>query len=279
MATYIVGDIQGCFPALEKLLSKVNFNPSRDKLWAVGDLIGRGPHSLETLDYLYNLGNAFDTVLGNHDLHFLAISQGIRSAKASDKFDALLASSKCQQFVEWLRHKPLAVKLDADTLLSHAGLYPKWGFKQAIKRSLEVENMLQADNWFELLANMYSNEPRKWSKSLEGYQRATFVINAYTRMRYIEDKALLNLTAKGTPQSALPELSPWFKIKNKKLKKRQKIIFGHWAALQGKTASKQYIGLDTGYIWGNCLTMLELESMEYYSVRFKDKKLVADTMT
>jgi len=279
MATYIVGDIQGCFAALEQVLDKVNFDPKYDKLWAVGDLIGRGPQSLETLSYLYQLGDAFDTVLGNHDLHFLAITQGIRSAKPSDKFDALLSSTKCQQFVEWLRHKPLAVKLNKNTLLSHAGLYPKWGFKQAVKRSREVESLLQSSSWNDLLNHMYGSHLESWSKSLEGYQRATFIINAFTRMRYIKNEQYLNLTAKGSPGSAPPDLSPWFQVKNKKLKPEHKIIFGHWAALQGKTSSRQHIGLDTGYIWGNSLTIFKLETEEYSSVQFKDQKLAADTVT
>jgi bis(5'-nucleosyl)-tetraphosphatase (symmetrical) len=153
MATYIVGDIQGCFLGLQKLLNKVNFSPINDRLIAVGDLIGRGTQPLETLDYLYSLENSFDTVLGNHDLNLLAIFAGIRKAKPNDNLDTLLTSPKLSTYINWLRLRPLALMANQDTLVTHAGLYPQWSVKKALKFSLEVSEQLQAKDWKESLAS------------------------------------------------------------------------------------------------------------------------------
>jgi bis(5'-nucleosyl)-tetraphosphatase (symmetrical) len=260
LANYIVGDIQGCLSGLRILLKKVKFNPKQDKLLAVGDLIGRGPESLETLSFLYNLGSGFNTVLGNHDLNLLAVYCGFRPAKPGDKLDELLASKKLPTYIEWLRNKPLALMVDANTLITHAGLYPVWSFKTALGLSAEVSNELQNQDWKSLLAKMYEDTPATWSPALSNIRRWRFIINAFTRMRYVENQSQLNFNCKSSPTLAPKDLTPWFQVRNETLEKNQRIIFGHWAALQGNTQSKKFIALDTGYVWGQTLTILNLQT-------------------
>ncbi len=270
MATYIVGDIQACFNGLQRLLKKVKFNPLKDRLIAVGDLIGRGPAPLQTLDYLQSLGSHFDTVLGNHDLHLLAIYANVRKAKANDNLDCLLNSPRLKDHIQWLRSKPLALMADENTLVTHAGLYPKWSVNKALKLSLEISELLQGKEWQGFIANMYGNQPSIWHKDLTGPDRARFIVNAMTRMRFIETKQQLNFSCKIAPELAPAHLQPWFKVQNKKLSEKTKIVFGHWAALNGKTASQQFIGLDTGYIWGQTMSLLNLSTGKIYSVKYQD---------
>ncbi|WP_158967360.1 symmetrical bis(5'-nucleosyl)-tetraphosphatase [Paraglaciecola sp. L3A3] len=270
MATYIVGDIQACLGGLQALLKKVNFDANDDRLIAVGDLIGRGPQALETLQFLKSLGNSFDTVLGNHDLHFIAIYANIRHAKASDQFDQLLASPEIESYIHWLRQKPLALLLNPETLICHAGLYPTWSFKKALKYSDEISKQLGSENWQKFLVKMYGNQPDSWSKNLNTEERTRFIVNAFTRMRYMKQKIALDFSCKTAPENAPKNLTPWFKVKNDDLKKNQRVIFGHWAALQGNTQTNTFIGLDTGYLWGQSMTMLELETEKRYVVKHQD---------
>lgn len=277
MAIYIVGDIQGCYTGLQRLLEKIDFSPINDSLIAVGDLIGRGPQPLETLNYLHSLGDSFDTVLGNHDLHLLAIYAGIRKAKPNDKLDTLLASPTLKTHINWLRHKPLALMGDQDTLVTHAGLYPKWSVKKALKLSLEVSEQLQGSHWKEFLGNMYGNQPCVWQKSLQGAERLRFIVNAMTRMRFIKNRDELDFNCKTSPDQAPVNLTPWFNVTNKKLNGNQKVVFGHWASLNGRTLLQQFCGVDTGYIWGQSMTLLNLSSDEIFSVEYQDQSKSVDT--
>lgn len=270
MTTYIVGDIQACFNGLQRLLKKVSFSPKDDHLIAVGDLVGRGSQPLETLNYLHSLGDSFDTVLGNHDLHLLAIYAGIRKAKLADNLDTLLDSPKLETHINWLRRKPLALMANQDTLVTHAGLYPKWSVKKALKVSLEVSEQLQAIDWKKFLANMYGNQPEVWEKSLIGAERFRFVVNAMTRMRFIESHNKLDFSCKTSPDLAPEKLTPWFKVANEKLKAKQRVVFGHWASLNGNTHASQFCGLDTGYVWGQNMTLLNLSSNKTCSVKHQD---------
>ncbi|MGJ8681561.1 symmetrical bis(5'-nucleosyl)-tetraphosphatase [Paraglaciecola sp.] len=272
MATYVVGDIQACLSGLKKLLKKVNFCPKNDKLIAVGDLIGRGPHALETLKFLMSLGDNFDTVLGNHDLHFLAIFAKVRKAHPSDKFDKLLASPDIHKYITWLRQKPLALALNSKTLICHAGLYPNWSVKQGLKYSKEVSRQLRSDNWQSFLTDMYGSKPKIWSEELKGADRTRFIINAFTRMRYIEEHTALNFDCKSPVIEAPVGLTPWFDIPNPLLKSEQIVIFGHWAALIGHTGVKRFIGLDTGYLWGRSMTLINAKTMKKYSVDNKENQ-------
>ncbi|TRY30594.1 symmetrical bis(5'-nucleosyl)-tetraphosphatase [Aliiglaciecola sp. M165] len=269
MAQYVVGDIQGCYEGLRRLLDKVEFDRKYDKLWAVGDLVARGPDSLKTLVFLHGLGNAFDTVLGNHDLHFVAIQAGIKPAKRSDLLAPLLKSKKSDELAAWLRSKPLAHRLDKDTLISHAGLYPQWSLKKAVKLSQEVQQQLVGENWLALISAMYGNSPREWDKTLQGFDRYRFIINAFTRMRFIHNQTTLEFETKSAPSAGSGALRPWFNVANTKLKKQQTVIFGHWATLMGQTLSSKFIGLDTGYVWGNSMTLFDLENRKKISIRNK----------
>jgi bis(5'-nucleosyl)-tetraphosphatase (symmetrical) len=269
MATYIVGDIQGCYDGLRRLLDKVKFDPKVDKLWGVGDLVARGPSSHKTLKFLHALGPAFDTVLGNHDLHFLAIYAGVREAKRSDYLGPLLRSDRVDELAHWLRSKPLAVKLDKYTLLSHAGLYPCWSCKQAIKFSTEVATVLQGQDWHAFISAMYGNEPERWDDSLQDMQRLRFITNAFTRMRYIKQPDRLEFATKTAPLKSDTSILPWFKVVNPKLKAKKRVIFGHWATLMGQTHSSQFIALDTGYVWGNAMTLFNLDSAKRIQVQNK----------
>ncbi|MFQ3234486.1 MAG: bis(5'-nucleosyl)-tetraphosphatase (symmetrical) [Paraglaciecola sp.] len=260
MADYVVGDIQGCLSGLKTLLAKVNFDPQVDKLWSVGDMVARGPESLQTLHYLYDLGDSFETVLGNHDLHLLAIYCGFKTAKPEDKLDELVNAPDFPKFIHWLRTKSLALRIDQNTLLCHAGLYPRWSMQKAIDLSHEVCEQLRGDNWPALIAGMYANTPTRWTKDLQGLPRWRFIVNALTRMRFIEKNNHLELNCNLSPQKAPQSLTPWFTIANKKLLPQQKVLFGHWAALKGATHCAQFIGLDTGYVWGGNLTLYNLSS-------------------
>ena len=270
MADYVVGDIQGCFDGLSKLLKSVNFDPAKDKLIAVGDLVGRGPQSLETLQYLYSLGSQFETVLGNHDLHLLAIYCGIRQAKANDKLDTLLNDPQIGTYVSWLRNKPLALALAPDTLVTHAGLYPQWSVAQALELSAQCSELLQSANWQSHLAKMYGDKPLVWQDSLQGSKRWRFCINAFTRMRYLYDDFKLDFNCKVSPADAPANLRPWFSITNNCINDTTRLVFGHWATLAGNTQHPLRLALDTGYIWGQKMTLWHVQNDKKYSVNFQD---------
>ncbi|XOV80852.1 MAG: symmetrical bis(5'-nucleosyl)-tetraphosphatase [Aestuariibacter sp.] len=264
MATYVVGDIQACFKGLTALLDVMDFSPSRDKLWAVGDLIGRGPHALETLRYLYGLDNAFDTVLGNHDLHFLAVSQGIRPARPKDGFAPLLASEDLPVLVQWLRTRPLAVRPQPHYFLSHAGLYPLWQEQQALLLAQEASDALQQDDWRDTIDFMYGSKEWAWQDSFQGKKRIKFIIDALTRMRFVDGNGTLNFSAKTVLDEAPDGFVAWFN--HPQLQHNTQLLFGHWAALQGYTGKDAIEALDTGYIWGGQLTALNLDTGERISV-------------
>lgn len=266
MATYVIGDIQGCYDGLRRLLEVVNFEPGRDTLYAVGDLIARGEDSLSTVHFLRSLGSSFCSVLGNHDLHFLAVSQGIKKAKRSDNLQPLLDTPALPVIVDWFRQWPLAMVIDEQHTLVHAGLYPGWSTSQLLSYSQEIATTLQGLRWRQMLENMYGEGPSRWSNKLKGKQRRRFIINATTRMRYVRSSLALNLTIKCAPNDAPNSLRPWFALPNKKLNSDEKILFGHWAALQGKTSSAQFIALDTGFVWGNVLTLWHKETGECFSI-------------
>lgn len=266
MASYVIGDIQGCYAGLRRLLDSISFEPGRDNLYAVGDLIARGEDSLSTLRYLRSLGSSFYSVLGNHDLHFLAVSQGIKNPKRSDNLEPLIKAPDMAALTDWLRQWPLAMALDTQHTMVHAGLYPGWSTTQLIAYSKEISDELKSVKWRQLLENMYGDGPPKWNQKLSGKQRQRFIINATTRMRFVRPSLALNLTEKSAPKDAPTSLRPWFDVSNQQLQANETILFGHWAALQGKTSSAQFIALDTGYVWGNTMTLWHKESGEYISV-------------
>ncbi|MBT0585230.1 symmetrical bis(5'-nucleosyl)-tetraphosphatase [Alteromonas oceanisediminis] len=265
MSSYVVGDIQGCYKGLCALLKKINFNANTDTLWAVGDLVARGDDSLSTLQYLYNLGDAFKPVLGNHDLHLLAIASGIKSAKPSDNLKSLLASPERDNLLNWLRQQPLARLIEPNTLMVHAGLYPRWSFAQCLANTDLVSKVLQSSKYTHLLQDMYSSEPRIWADDLPVSDKHRFTINACTRMRYVGTSCALDFSHKDKPSKVPSALKPWFACANQQLLPEQRVMFGHWAALNGVLTQPQFIGLDTGYVWGGKMTCIRLEDSRLFA--------------
>ncbi|MEA3292438.1 MAG: symmetrical bis(5'-nucleosyl)-tetraphosphatase, partial [Pseudomonadota bacterium] len=249
MAIYAVGDIQGCQTELEALLGKLDFQAGRDQIWFTGDLVNRGPHSLQTLRFARQLGDNAVTVLGNHDLHLLAVAEGLRRLKGADSMRPILSAPDRDELLHWLRHRPLAhADKSLRTLLVHAGVYVGWGRKKALRRAAEVEQMLRSDDYLELLRHMYGRKPTRWRKELKGWDRPRFIINAFTRMRYCDARGNLEYSCKGPPGSQAPGLAPWFRHPRRHCKK-WRIVFGHWSSL-GLIVMPKLISLDTGCVWG-----------------------------
>lgn len=259
MATYAVGDIQGCFAPLKALLAQVQFDPRQDTLWVAGDLVNRGPESLEVIRYIRGLGDAAVPVLGNHDLHFLAVAEGLRTPSKSDTLDALLAAPDLPEIVQWLRGLPL---IHQDRALGytmvHAGIPPQWSIKKARKRAQEVEQALRGGDYRRFLKAMYGNVPAGWRKGLRGMKRLRVITNYLTRMRFCDPNGQLDLDNKSAPHAVNLGYAPWYALENRK-SRGERIIFGHWAALEGQVSEPDVFALDTGCVWGGCLTLMRLE--------------------
>ena len=260
MATYAVGDIQGCYEPLVQMLDSVNFDQSKDTLLCVGDLVNRGPHSLETLRLLKSIKNQCVTVLGNHDIHLLSIIYGIREHRGTDTLLPILIAPDLDEISLWLRSKPLlVVDKKRKTALCHAGIYPWWSIEVAQTLSQEVSDIFKNEKkCIRLLNKIYSNLPSKWSENLGKTKRRRFAINAFTRMRFCSPKGHLNFTESGYLNKTSKNLVPWFSIPNESTKK-YRIIFGHWSAL-GLLNTENHLCLDTGCVWGNHLTMAKISN-------------------
>ncbi len=258
MTTYAVGDIQGCLEELQRLLDKVAFDPGSDRIWFVGDLVNRGPSSLEVLRFIRSLGDAAISVLGNHDLHLLAIASGAAKLKRKDTLDDILNAPDREEILDWLRHRPL-LHLDNQRkqLLVHAGLPPQWKVKQAAKLAREAEQVLQSSDHRDFFEHMYGNDPTIWNKHLGGWDRIRFIINALTRMRYCNAEGKLELTEKGPPGTQPATLVPWFQHGQRRSCDTE-IIFGHWSTL-GLMKKTGLIGLDSGCLWGGELSIVDLD--------------------
>ena len=264
MATYAIGDIQGCYTHLRALLDRLEFDPARDVLWTVGDLVNRGPHSLEVLRFFYDLGERTHVVLGNHDMHLLAVYFGDRRhLKGKDTFDRVLHAPDCDRLLEWLRHRPL---LHHDTALGytmiHAGLPPQWSLQEARTYAAEAEAMLQSSSGSkEFLAHhMYGDKPKHWSEKFEGWERQRFIINCLTRLRYCTLDGKVALKKKYGPGAYEDSDLPWFKHP-RRASRDARIVFGHWSTL-GLHIGDGVYSLDTGCLWGGHLTALRLEDAE-----------------
>ncbi len=261
MAVYAIGDIQGCHEELLRLLDRIHFDPTADTLWFVGDIINRGPRSLDALRFVKNLGPSAIMVLGNHDLNLLAVREGIRSTKPSDTLDDILHAPDADELLTWLRQRPLLhYDKTLDTVLVHAGLPPQWRVKQARKRAREVETVLAGNDYPAFLHVMYGDRPRKWKKSLQGMDRLRFITNALTRIRYVDHKGRLDLNQKGAPGTQPKNLTPWFAYPGRK-SMDTRIVFGHWSTL-GLRLSHNTVALDTGCLWGGEMTALRVDAPE-----------------
>ena len=262
MSTYVVGDIQGCLQPLKCLLKKVKFDPKTDVLWSVGDIVNRGPKCLKTLRFLYKMRDSLVMVLGNHDLHLLAVAAGARRPSRSDTLDEILAAPDREELLNWLLHRPL-IHHEYGYTMVHAGIPPQWSVKKAIKRAREVEAVLQSPDCLEFFQHMYGNEPAIWSKDLRGMDRLRVITNYLTRMRYCSEEGWLDLESKGArPNEGVKKVSAWFSHPNRK-SRDDKILFGHWASLEGMTDTPNAIGLDTGCVWGGAMSLYCLESGEW----------------
>ena len=267
MATYAIGDLQGCYDSLLRLLEKIQFNRDKDTLWFAGDLVNRGSDSLSTLRYVKALGNSAVTVLGNHDLHLLAIAAKHKKTK-DDGLKDILKAHDSDDLLYWLRNQPL---LHHDKKLNytmtHAGIYPLWSINKAKKRAAELESVLRSDDYLEFVFNMYGNLPEKWSKKLSGWERLRFICNSFTRMRYCEKDGALNFKSHGAPGTHHKNTIPWFEVSDRKAAK-DKILFGHWSTL-GKVQHKNIYPLDTGCVWGGKLTALRIDKTKpkYISIK------------
>ena len=259
MSTYVVGDIQGCLQPLKCLLDRVEFDPQKDVLWCVGDLVNRGPKCLKTLRFLYGMRKSLVTVLGNHDLHLLAVAAGVRPMHRSDTLQKILDAPDREELLNWLLHQPLIHYQHGYTMV-HAGIPPQWSVEEALARAWEVEEVLQSPGCTEFLRNMYGNEPAVWSDDLQGMERLRLITNYLTRMRYCTKKGKLDLISKGpSPNCGINKVAAWFSHAHRKTV-NDKILFGHWASLEGKTDHPNAIGLDTGCVWGGALSLYELET-------------------
>jgi bis(5'-nucleosyl)-tetraphosphatase (symmetrical) len=266
MANYAVGDIQGCFKPLQALLAQVNFQPGIDRLWVAGDLVNRGPQSLEVLRFIKGLGASAVVVLGNHDLHFLAVAAGVRKPSNSDTLTALLCAPDLPVLTAWLRKQPLIYRDKAlGYTLVHAGIPPQWSIKKALKRAAEVEAVLQSGDYRRYLKAMYGNEPAGWRKGLRGMKRLRVITNYFTRMRFCSPEGELDLANKSAPHAVNYGFAPWYALENRK-SAGERILFGHWAALEGQVAETDVFALDTGCVWGGCLTMLRLEDQALFRI-------------
>ena len=262
MAIYAVGDIQGCLAPLKRLLRQVNFKWERDRLWSVGDVVNRGPDSLKTLRYLYRHRDRIVCVLGNHDLHLLAVANGLRKKARGDTLDELLAADDRDELLHWLRHRPL-IHTEAGYTMVHAGIPHIWSLQQARQYAAEVELALRGDDWRKFLAQMYGNTPRRWNDKLVGYARLRVITNYLTRMRFVYPNGALDLQSKGrTPNRGRP-VAPWFDYGDAD-RHDSNIIFGHWAALAGKVENDRLFALDSGCVWGNRLTMYRVDKPQWY---------------
>lgn len=259
VARYAIGDIQGCYDELRELLASLRYSSDRDELWFVGDLVNRGPKSLEVLRFVRSLGAAATVVLGNHDLHLLAVALGsdARGLRRGDTLDAVLAARDRDVLLEWLLTRPLAHHDEASgDLLIHAGLVPQWNAAEAARLAREVERALATDAR-DLFDHMYGDRPDRWSAGLEGHERLRFIVNALTRLRYCTREGRVDLRFKGAPHEVEAPLAPWFSFGDR-TSRGARIICGHWSAI-GYRDTGDVVLLDSGCVWGGSLTALRLD--------------------
>jgi len=259
MATYAIGDIQGCYSAFRRLLDKCRFDPARDRLWLVGDLVNRGPQSLAVMRFVKSLGNRAITVLGNHDLHLLVVAAGHVKPHRGDTLNAILRARDRDELLDWLRRRKM-MHANARYAMVHAGLLPQWSIAKALRLAREAEAALQGEGYGEFLRHMYGNKPDCWSDDLKGYDRLRVIINAMTRMRLCTTGGRMEFTHKGRLVDVPRGYLPWFRVPRRR-SRGTPVICGHWAAL-GLLIESDVIALDTGCVWGRELSALRLSDRQ-----------------
>jgi bis(5'-nucleosyl)-tetraphosphatase (symmetrical) len=257
MAHYLIGDLQGCDAPLGRLLAKIAFSPSRDTLWLLGDLVNRGPASAAVLRRLMALGDAARCLLGNHDLSLLAVAHGHRAPHRNDTMDDILQAPDREAMLEWLRHRAMALQSHG-ILMVHGGVLPQWTASQAMALAAEVEAVLRGPGLADFLAQMWGNQPDRWDDALEGVDRLRVIVNALTRLRFCTPDGVMDLKASGGLEQAPPGFLPWFEVPGRQ-SAGTTIAFGHWSTL-GYLRRPDVIGLDTGCVWGGCLSALRLSA-------------------
>ena len=269
MASYAIGDVQGCYQPLRRLLGEIKFQPGRDRLWLVGDLVNRGPDSLAVLRFIRDLGSHASVVLGNHDLHCVAAAYGIRKPHAGDTLQQVLDAPDSQELIEWLCQCPLLHEEPGyPYLMVHAGIPPAWDAVTARRCARELEQVLRGSKRLGFLRNMYGNEPDQWHPDLTGTFRLRYITNAFTRLRFCYPDGRLDFHETRPPGEQAPELVPWYAFAGRQ-SQGLPIIFGHWASLQAHQALDpryRVFHVDTGCVWGGTLTALRLEDQQYFSV-------------
>ena len=259
MAIYAIGDVQGCYDELIQLIEKIAFNPKKDSLWFVGDLVNRGPKSLETLRYIKSLGDAAITVLGNHDLHLLAMHHGVRDTHKSPDLIPILEADDVNELLGWLQTRPfLHYDKTIKTTMVHAGIVPNWSLKQAKQYAKELEDILASKKAKAFFKHMYGNKPDLWHDDLEGWDRYRFITNCFTRLRYCKKDGTMDHKAKFAPGMQAKKYLPWFTVPDRKTANKR-IVFGHWSTL-GLMNQNNAWSLDTGCVWGDSLTAMRLDS-------------------
>ncbi|GAB2577039.1 symmetrical bis(5'-nucleosyl)-tetraphosphatase [Nitrincola alkalisediminis] len=263
MATYAIGDVQGCYDELRQLLDLLNFN-EQDHLWFAGDLVNRGRQSLDVLRFIKGLGSQATCVLGNHDLHLLALHFGATRDKRNQTLQPILNAPDRTELMEWLRRQPLLVSNERlGYVMTHAGIPHIWSLEKAKKYAQEVEQVLRSKDATEFFRHMYGNKPDVWSKNVDGWARLRLITNYFTRMRFISTNGRLEFSGNGTPDSAPPGFAPWYQVpRDQPLEQRQ--LFGHWAALMGNVNNAAVVALDTGCVWGNKLTAMRLDDHVFF---------------
>ena len=278
MSTYAIGDVQGCYSELRSLLRECGFDARRDRLWFVGDLVNRGPCSLEVLRFVADLGDRAHVVLGNHDLHLVASAHGVRRLRDKDTFHDVLDAADGEALVDWLRDRPI-VHHDPERafVMAHAGIAPAWTIDDAIRLGRELSDALRGADRSRLLSGMYGNKPDRWRDSLAGFDRLRFVTNAFTRMRYCHADGRLDFSETRPPGAQDRSLAPWYTLRDAGADGAS-IVFGHWATLQLLAALPRDLHVrhvDTGCVWGGSLTALRLDDDREFSVGCKSGALPA----
>ena len=276
MSAYAIGDIQGCYSELQNLLNEINFDERRDELWFAGDLVNKGPKSLQTLRFIKALGVNAKITLGNHDLHLLAVAKNIQPLLKKDTIQEILAADDVKELIDWLKSRPLLITDDdLNFTMVHAGLPPQWSLENAKEFAKECELILQSEKINKLLAEMYGDTPNIWVNSLQDYAKQRFIINCFTRIRFCNSDGMLDFDTKVAPGKQNTSLIPWYSLPNRKTKDN-KIIFGHWSTVHigNEKNFKQYnvYPIDTGCLWGGRLTAMRLEDEKVFSVPSEQQK-------
>ena len=270
MAVYAIGDIQGCYREFRKLLKKIDFQPRRDRLMLVGDLVNRGPDSIGVMRYVLDHQEQIEIVLGNHELHMLVAYEELGEPRLADTFTDVLNAPDCNDIMQWLRLQPLATyNSEMNILMVHAGVYPSWSLEDCLLRAAEASEKLTGKNYRKFLAKMYGNKPNSWSNELSGKKRWRFIVNSFTRMRYLYEDGKLDFSCVLQPGKQPVGLFPWFNFPGR-ISLATRVVFGHWSSL-GLYQDNHVIALDTGCCWGRKLTAIRVDKPELEIIQTKCK--------